>query len=103
MQQQDDPIRSAVWRAITETATHQEVAAAVKRRYGWRCTDRQAVARLSQMLSPRDPHQLPADALVDVVRITGRDEITGILLRAGMRRAPMARVRPGARKGRVRA
>src|SRR5574337_747132 len=88
----NDPIREAVWRAISETGTHQEVAAALKRRYGWRLSDRAAVARLSMMLSPRDPHQLPADALLDVVAITGRDEITPLILRAGMRRG-MARVR----------
>lgn len=97
----DDAIREVVWRAITETGTHREVAAAMKRRFGWGCSERQAVARLSQMLSPRDPHQLPADVLVDVVRITGRDEITPLLLRAGLRR--MARVRHPSRKGRERA
>jgi len=90
-----DPIRDAVWRAVTETGTHQEVALALKRRFGWRLSDRAAVARLSMMLSPRDPHQFPADALLDVVAITGRDEVTPMLLRAGMRRAGMARVRPG--------
>jgi hypothetical protein len=90
-----DPIREAVWRAVTETGTHQEVALALKRRYRWRLSDRAAVARLSMMLSPRDPHQFPADALLDVVKITGRDEVTPMLLRAGMRRAPMARVRHG--------
>lgn len=96
-----DEIRSAVWRAITETCSHEEVALALKRRFGWRCSDRSAVARLSQMLSPRDPHALPADALVDVIEITGRDEITAILLRAGLRRRPVAVRR--ARKGRARA
>lgn len=89
MQSREDPIRDAVWRAITETGTHQEVAAALKRRFHWSLSDRAAVARLSMMLSPRDPHQLPADALIDVVRITGRDEITALLLRAGMRRPPV--------------
>jgi hypothetical protein len=88
--QEDDPIRDAVWRAITETGTHREVAAAIKRRFRWRLSDRAAVARLSMMLSPRDPHQLPADALLDVVRITGRDEITALLLRAGMRKPPVS-------------
>ena len=96
-----DEIRAAVWRAITETGTHQEVAAALKRRFGWRCSDRSAVARLSLMLNPRDPHALPADALVDVISITGRDEITAILLRAGMRRRPVSVRRE--RKGRARA
>ena len=97
MQQQDE-IRAAVWRAISETGTHQEVAAALRQRFGWRLTDRASVARLSMMLNPRDPHQLPADALPDVIRITGRDEITGILLRAGLRRAPLRKVEPVARR-----
>lgn len=108
MSQDDDPIRSAAWRAITETATHFEVALAIKHRYGWACSDRSAVARLSQMLSPRDSHQLPADVLLDIVAITRRDEFTGLLMRARVEaemqaERGMARVAPAAQRDRRRA
>jgi hypothetical protein len=77
----DSPIRHAVWRAISETGTFQQVAQALKERFAWKGTERNAVARLSQMLNPRDRHQLPADALLDIVRITRRDEISSLLQR----------------------
>lgn len=86
-----DQIRQAAWSAVTETGTHEDVALALKRRFGWRCSDRSAQARLSHMLSPRHAHQLPADALLDIIAITGRDEIALMLLRTKLRK-PARRV-----------
>jgi len=90
--QDKDAMRQAAWDAVTAASAHSEVAARLKARFGWRCTDRQAVARLSQMLSPRDPHQLPADALLDIIAETKLDPFTPILLRVPIGGRRMVRV-----------
>ncbi len=60
-------------------------------------TERQAVARFSQMLSATDPHGLLAVALPIIVRITGVDPFTPILVRESVRgrRRQMKLVRRG--------
>jgi hypothetical protein len=99
---QDGPMRLAAWQAISETGAHQEVARLLRARMRWKCSERSAVARLSQMLNPRDPHQLPADALLDVIDATGRDPFTPILLRRALRKRPLrAGTRPRVRRSEV--
>jgi hypothetical protein len=75
----NDPLRNAAWRVVSESGKHQEVARALKARLGWNCTDKAASGRLSQMLNGRDKHHLPADALLDIVRITRRDEFSSLI------------------------
>lgn len=108
-----DEIRRAAWLMVSETGSHQELAERARDRYGWRCTERSAIARVSQWLSPRDPHQLPldfADALIETcVAAGGQDRITPLLHRAALRgedrlvleqprRGPV-KARPRARRG----
>lgn len=84
-----DEIRKAAWSMVSETGTHQALADRARRRYDWRCTDRSALARVSQWLSPSDPHQLPLDfadvVIEEVVAAGGTDRITPLLNRAAMR------------------
>ena len=93
-----DAMRSAAWGLLVRTGRYREVALRLKARFGWHCSDRAAVARLSQMLSPGDPHQLPADALPDLIAECGEDPFTPILLRVRLRRGPL---RAGERRRRA--
>lgn len=77
-----DELRGLCWRAVSETGSLQLVAAQCKRAFGWSWSHRAAEARVSQWLSPSDPHQLPADAVLIIVGITGRQEIASLFLRA---------------------
>ena len=74
----------AVRRMILETNSFQAVAAALREGRGWHCTQRGAEARLSHMLSPDDAHCFPAEELPVVIALTGRDDVTPILLRASL-------------------
>ena len=91
----DEELRKATWDAITETGLHQEVADEIARvRPKWRkMSPRRRGARLSQMLSCKDPHGLLMVVGVAVIRVTGRDPYTPIFLREGMRNRRMLRVR----------
>jgi len=98
----DDPVRDAVWRMVTETGCHLELARALKRRFHWGGTDRAAVSHLSMMLSPRHAHHFPPGGLLDAIRESGLDYVTPLLLRVRLRkrvrRAVMAKVEPRARR-----
>lgn len=85
-----DEIRQAAWTMVTEAGAHRELANRARKVLGWnRFSERQACARLSQMLNPQDPHQLPADllpTLIDIcVGMGVEDRVGPILLRAAMR------------------
>jgi hypothetical protein len=84
-----DEIRRTAWLMVSEAGAHQALADEARNRYGWRCTDRAALARVSQWLNPRDPHQFPldlADALIELCVARGCDDrLTPLLHRAAMR------------------
>ena len=88
-------MREAVARIIAETGSHQLVAAHLRQMLGWGCTQRTASARLSQMLSPSDRHQPPADLVLLVVKLTGRDPFTELLFAAKAEHRAMAKVPAG--------
>lgn len=84
-----DGIRRAAWQMVTDTATHRVIAEKVRERRRSSRTLAMWVARVSQWLSPRDPHQLPAndlDLLIEeCVAHGGTDQVTPLLHRAAMR------------------
>jgi hypothetical protein len=84
-----DDIRRAAFLMVSEAGAHDALALRAKRRYGWHCSDRSALARVSQWLSPSDPHQLPldfGDALIEECVARGvQDRITPLLHRAALR------------------
>ncbi len=110
-----DDVRHALWAMVAEAGATRELALAVKARRGWRLSDHAAVSRVSQWLSPSDDHEYPASEIVTAIRVTGRDYVSPILLREGLRaefdrdgstttaRAPMASVRSGSAAQRRRA
>ena len=79
-------IRAALQRMVWESGAFEALALRLKRKHGWTWSDGAAKARLSQMLSPRDPHVFDADDLPEAIEETGLDYVTPLLLRAGMRR-----------------
>ena len=80
----DDKIREACARAISETGMLPLIAAHCRISQGWGWEQRSAEARISQWLNPRDPHSLPFWAVMLIVRVTGRDEISSLVLRGLM-------------------
>lgn len=77
-----DTLTDMVRRIVCDTGTTRDLALALKRRFGWKCTDSMAVSRVCQMLSSGHPERkLPADALEDVIRVTGSDDFLDRLYR----------------------
>lgn len=76
-----DDLRQMCWKAVAETGTHQLVASQLKHAGQWDLSDRAAEARLSQMLSPSDQHNLPPHAIYIICCITGRQEIATAFMR----------------------
>lgn len=108
MHQQDehDAIRRAAWQMVTDTGTHRRIADRVRERRGSLRPLGTWVARVSQWLSPRDPHQLPAndlDLLIEeCVAAGGTDTVTPLLHRAAMRGEDRLRLERADRRGPVR-
>lgn len=71
----------AVDSQVRETATLLALARRVKQRLGWRCSDTAARRRVADMLNPNLPDRhLPAECLIDVLQVTGRDDFLRELL-----------------------
>jgi len=77
-----DELRQLCWEAVQRTGTLALVAAQLKRANGWTWSDRAAEARVSQMLSPSDPHQLTALAALVIAGVTGEQRIGALFMRA---------------------
>lgn len=77
-----DELRAVCWEAVQQTGTIGLVAAHLKRLYGWTWSDRAAQARVSQMLSPTDPHALAAEAVLVIAGVTGDPRIAALFMRA---------------------
>ncbi len=90
----------AVRQSILETGTWKEVAHRISLERGWSCTAKTAEARLSQMLSARDPHKLALEDVPAIIETTGRDYVTPLLLRVGLRAEPFERKPPLRKEGR---
>ena len=70
---------------IEKGTSRHRLARAMKREMHWKCSIRSAEARISRWLDPDCRERFPAEALPLVIEITGRDELTPILLRAAIR------------------
>lgn len=74
-------LMTAVELQVRETATLLALARRVKQRLGWKCSDTAARQRVAHMLNPNMPERhLPADCLIDVLQVTGRDDFLRELL-----------------------
>lgn len=110
-----EEIRKAAWLMLAESSAHEEVAAECHAEASWHGTQRSALAQVSKWTS-RDGPPLPAWAAAVIVRVCvplgARDRLSPIFARAGFEaaqsmedmreRAPLAKVRHPAAKGRAR-
>lgn len=82
-------MRLAAWLMLSESGAHEAIAERAIERFGWRPRLQSAKARISQWVSPTDPHQLPLAFADDWIEITvqhgASDRITPLLHRAAMR------------------
>ena len=86
--------------ALLSTGMFSRFTQEIRREFRWTCSAHAAESKVSQWFSGKSPHQLPARALPVLVRVTGLDPFTPILLRAAidgrkpaMRRVPEERQR----------
>lgn len=116
MQQQDDreALRLALWQMLDEVDGHEALAAAIAEAKGWESSPRTWLSVLSHWTSAEDARDVPGWALAvaqrTLVPMGARDRIAPIQARAAYEaqqeaeeirpRRTMAKVRPGAAKGR---
>jgi hypothetical protein len=97
-----EELRLAAWRVWSEATEEQRHAIVVDaaRVQDWRGSLRSWRSNVSKWLSPDRAHPLPAFALLLIARHVGREEFTGLILRAVLlhRRRPL---RAGARQRRL--
>ncbi len=79
-----ETVTRAIARALVESGQVSEMAQRIKRRLGWRCSDRHAHQLLDRMLAGgySDTRHLPADMILDAIEITGLDYVTPLIAEA---------------------
>ena len=79
-----ETVTRAIARALVESGQVPEMAQRIKRRLGWRCTDRHAHQLLDRMLAGgySDTRHLPADVILDAIELTGLDYVTPLIAEA---------------------
>ena len=98
-----EEITQIVREILERTGKQTELANALAVRYRWKKGTRSAEAQLCKMLTKGTANRFPADALLDVIRVTGRHkEILGALMAEQLRyeevrRPKRVRVKSGPR------
>lgn len=76
-----ETVTRAIARALVESGQVPEMAQRIKKRLGWRCSDRHAHQLLDRMLAGgySDTRHLPADVILDAIELTGLDYVTPLI------------------------